>query len=333
MTPSDALDRLRGRLPLLQERARFLREVRAFFRRRGFWEVDAPSLVASAGMEPHLDPFEARGWATGRTALLPTSPEFYLKKLLAAGSGPCFSLAPAFRDEPPGKGHSPEFLLLEWYRPAGTLRGLARDCEALLARLGRRFLPAGVLERGRLRCDFAAGVERLELGEAFRRWVGRDWRALDSEEAWRDTACRHGAAADGSWSENDCFSYLLLTRIEPELARFGRPVLLSGYPPFQGALAREWAAEPGVIARFELYAAGVELANAYQELTDGAEQRRRYDAYQAERARLGKPPHPPDEAFLAAVERLPECAGIALGADRLLALLLGRTVADVRHGE
>lgn len=329
----DLIRDLRRRRPYFEARAVFLGEVRAFFRRRGFLEVDAPSLVPAAGMEPHLDAFEVSGTATGRHAFLPTSPEFYLKKLLASGVRRCFCLAPAFRDEEPSGRHSPEFLMLEWYREGEPLMCLVDDCTGLLRALARRFVPGGILERKGGRCDLAAGVEVLDLGGAFDRWAGGDWHGLESEEAWRGRAGSFGADVHGGWSPNDCFSYLLLTRIEPGLARAGRPTALVGYPPFQGALAREDPNRPGTVERFELYAAGEELANAYAELTDGAEQRRRYMAYQEERVAAGKPPHPPDEAFFRAVEVLPPCSGIALGADRLLALLLGVPLWDVRHGE
>lgn len=332
MADRSPLDDLAARLPLLETRARFLAALRAFFRVRGFLEVDPPALVPSGGMEPHLDPFEARGWATGARALLPTSPELYLKKLLAAGCGPCFALAPSFRDERPGRGHSPEFLMLEWYRPGGTLADLAGDCAALLCEVAAPLAPGGVVGGAGARCELRGAVERLEVGEAFARFVGEDWRAFRGEGDWRAAAGRHGATEIGGWSENDCFSYLMLTRVEPALAALGRPAILSGYPPFQAALAQERPAEPGVVDRFELFAGGTELANAYQELTDGALQRRRYALYQEERARQGKAPHPEDPVFFEAVDRLGPCAGIALGADRLLALLLGRTVAEVRHG-
>jgi lysyl-tRNA synthetase class 2 len=326
------LDDLARRRHFFEARAFFLGDVRAFFRRRGFLEVDAPNLVPAAGMEPHLDAFEVRGTATGRGAFLPTSPEFYLKKLLASGVHRCFCLAPAFRDEESSGRHSPEFLMLEWYRAGAPLGRLVEDCSGLLRTLARRFLPEGILARGGLRCDLSSGVELLDLGEAFARWAGGDWRELGGDEAWRERALTFGAQVHDGWSPNDCFSYILLTRIEPELARVGRPAVLMGYPPFQGALAREDPARPGVIERFELYMAGEELANAYAELTDGAEQRRRYFAYQKERQDLVKPLHPPDEAFFLAVDRLPECSGIALGADRLLALLLGASLRDIRHG-
>jgi len=332
MATAGFLGDLASRRPLFEARAEFLALVRAFFRRRRFLEVDPPSLVAAAGMEPHLDPFATKGLTTGRQAYLPTSPEFYLKKLLASGIGRCFALGPAFRDEPPSRSHSPEFLMLEWYRAGAGTAALVEDCAALLRAVGRRFLPGGLLGRGGSRCDFTQGIEVMTLSEAFRTWVGEDWKDLGSAGNWRAAARRHGAAGTGGWAPNDCFSYLCLTVLEPHLAKEGRPVALMGYPSFQAALARLNPEDPRESERFELFAAGVELANAYAELTDGAEQRVRYAAYQAERTADGKPPHPEDEEFFEAVGRLPPCAGIALGADRLLALVLGESVPRVRHG-
>lgn len=323
---------LASRRPLFEARARFLEWVRAHFRSRGFLEVDAPLLVPAAGMEPHLDPFEVRGWATGSRALLPTSPEFYLKKLLASGVERCFALAPAFRDEPPGRGHSPEFLMLEWYRAGEDLKALLDDCAELLAEAGRRFLTEGRLTGIARTCDLSAGLEVLSLAEAFERFAGGNWRALASADAWRKRARSFGAAATVDWTENDCFSFLMVSAVEPRLASFGRPVALLGYPAFQAALARLDPEAPGVSERFELYAGGVELANAYTELTDATELRVRFERYQAERVAAGKPPHPEDPQFMEAAGQLPPCSGIALGADRLLAFLLGETVSRVRHG-
>ena len=323
---------LASRRPLFEARARFLHLIRDFFRSRGFMEVDAPLLVPSAGMEPHLDPFEVRGWATGAQAHLPTSPEFYLKKLLASGVERCFALAPAFRDEAPGRGHSPEFLMLEWYRAGEGLDALLEDCAHVLERVGRHFLPGGLLRRDGGKCDLSDGIEVLRLSEAFERFGGGDWRELGTPEAWRERARSFGAETTGGWTENDCFSFLMVSAVEPGLARMERPVALVGYPAFQAALARLDPRDPGVSERFELYAGGVELANAYAELTDAAEQRARFERYQNERAAAGKPRHPEDPQFMEAVGHLPPCSGIALGADRLLALLLGETVSRVRHG-
>jgi len=326
------LDDLTSRRPLFDARARFLHLVRDFFRSRGFLEVDAPLLVPAAGMEPHLDPFEVRGWATGAQALLPTSPEFYLKKLLASGVERCFALAPAFRDEAPGRAHSPEFLMLEWYRAGEDLDALLEDCALLLERAGRTLLPGGLLGTDGVRCDLSGGVQVLRLSEAFDRFGGGDWRELSTPDAWRERARGFGAAVDGGWTENDCFSFLMVSAVEPHLASLGRPVALVGYPAFQAALARLDPKDTEVSERFELYAGGVELANAYAELTDAAEQRARFERYQIERAAAGKPRHPEDTQFMEAVGHLPPCAGIALGADRLLALLLGETISRVRHG-
>jgi lysyl-tRNA synthetase class 2 len=323
---------LAGRMPLFEKRAAFLYLLRTFFRRRGFLEVDSPLLVPAAGMEPHLDAFAAKGLATGREAFLPTSPEFYLKKLLAAGVRRCYSLSPAFRDEPTSRGHSAEFLMLEWYRTEETHERLLRDCAALLAEAGRRFLPGGLIKRGKVVCDFTAGLEVLSLSMAFRRFTGRDWLELEGEGDWREAARAHGGAATDGWTPTDCFSFLMVAVVEPRLADFARPVALVGYPAFQAALARLDPQDERISERFELYAAGVELANAYTELTDPVHQRSRYEAYQAERIAQGKPPHPLDEGFMDAVGHLPPCAGIALGADRLLALLLDEPVSRVRHG-
>ena len=331
MTRPPFLAELASRRGLFEARSRFLHALRCFFRRRGFLEVDAPLLVPAAGMEPHLDPFEAAGWATGALAFLPTSPEFYLKKLVASGVERCFCLGPAFRDEEPGRGHSPEFLMLEWYRAGEDHRRLLSDCGALLGAVGREFLDGALLQREGLLCDLAAPPEAIPLAEAFRRWVGRDWRDLNTEDQWRALARAHGGGAE-RWEINDCFSYLMVGVVEPALRAVPHPVALVGYPAFQAALARLDPEDPRVCERFELFVAGVELANAYTELTDGAQQRERYARFQEERRAAGKTPHPPDPEFLAAVDHLPPCAGVALGADRLLALLLGETVPRVRHG-
>jgi lysyl-tRNA synthetase class 2 len=332
MSAPEFLRDLASRRSLFEARATYIHRLRGFFLRRGFLEVDPPLLVPAAGMEPHLDPFEVRGTATGTAACLPTSPEFYLKKLVASGVKRCFSLGPAFRDEPASKGHHPEFLILEWYRAGTGYTALLKDCEDLLKDLGTRFLPGGVLKRSGIRCDFTSGLEVLSLSEFFKQSVGSDWLELVATEDWRAAAQKKGAVGTASWGQNDCFSFLMVAAVEPALERFKKPVALVGYPVFQAALARQNTVDPRISDRFELFAAGVEIANAYTELTDSDEQHRRYQAYQEEREAQGKAAHPKDAQFLEAVGCLPPCAGIALGADRLLALLLGETVARVRHG-
>ena len=326
------IDDLKRRMVLFRKREEFLWLVRSFFRDRGFLEVDAPLLVEAPGMEPHLDPFEVRGWATGRSYFLPTSPEFYLKKLLAAGSGDIFSICPCFRDEAPSPRHGPEFLMLEWYRVGGSLESLVGDCERLLSRIGRDFLGGHPLVAGGGSCDLSSPCEVLELSDLMSEVAGVDWRGLETVEMWRGAASANGARADGSWSENDCFSYLLVHAVEPALKSRTSPVVLRGYPLFQGALARARASDGRVAERFELYLAGEEVANAYDELTDGMEMERRFGVFQQERIALGKPPHARDDGFIAATGRLPRCAGIALGLDRLFSLLEGVPLPEARHG-
>ena len=332
MEDPEFLKDLAQRRGIFEARAAFLERIRRFFKRRRFLEVDAPLLVPAAGMEPHLDPFEVRGAATGIAAYLPTSPEFYLKKLVASGAKRCFSLAPSFRDEPPSKEHHPEFLMLEWYRAGAGHGTLLKDCAGLLKDLGTRFLPGGLLERGGVRCDFTSDLEVLSLSDLFSRFAGSDWLDLTTDQDWRAAARKRGAEGNESWSRNDCFSFLMVSAVEPALSHFRRPVAVVGYPAFQAALARLNPEDERISDRFELFAAGVEIANAYTELTDADEQRRRFRTYQEERKAHGKAGHPEDTQFMEAVGHLPPCAGIALGADRLLALLLGETVARVRHG-
>ena len=332
MEEPEFLKDLALRRGIFETRAAFLDHIRRFFKRRRFLEVDAPLLVPAAGMEPHLDPFEVRGAVTGMAAYLPTSPEFYLKKLVASGVRRCFCLAPSFRDEAPSKGHHPEFLMLEWYRAGVGRRALLKDCADLLKDLGARFLPGGLLEKESVRCDFTSGMEVLSLSELFRRFAGGDWLELEDEDMWRTAARENGAEGCESWSRNDCFSFLMVAAVEPALAHFKKPLAVVGYPAFQAALARLDPEDARISDRFELFAAGVEIANAYTELTDADEQRRRFLIYQEERRAHGKTEHPEDVQFMEAVGHLPPCAGIALGADRLLALLLGETVARVRHG-
>ena len=332
MTEPEFLKDLALRRGIFEARAAFLDRIRRFFKRRRFLEVDSPLLVPAAGMEPHLDPFEVRGAVTGMAAYLPTSPEFYLKKLVASGAKRCFSLAPSFRDEPPSRGHYPEFLMLEWYRTGAGHAALLKDCAGLLKDLGARFLPGGMLERGGVRCDFTLGLEVLSLSELFRRFAGKDWLDLATDQHWQAAAREKGAEGNESWSRNDCFSFLMVAAVEPALAHFQRPVAVVGYPVFQAALARLNTKDARISDRFELFAAGIEIANAYTELTDAGEQRQRFRSYQEERRAHGKTEHPEDTQFMEAVGHLPPCAGIALGADRLLALLLGETVARVRHG-
>jgi lysyl-tRNA synthetase class 2 len=318
-------DALRDRRPLLVARARTLREVRAFFDERGFLEVETPRLVGSPGMEPHLHAFAVEGQPR---RYLPTSPELHLKRLLTAGYERIYELGRVFRAEERGRYHLPELTLLEWYRTGVGLAALMDDCEGLLRRVAAAVAPPMEVGAVCLR-DLALGgpFERLTYREAVRRHAAIDlaeFPPTDGAAPLRAAIEGLGihTADDDDW--DTLVTRLFIDRAEPHLGH-ARPCIVTDFPASQAALARVRpdAAWP-VAERFELYVAGIELANAYCELTDAAEQRRRFVAWQAERWRLGREVYPIDEAFMAALAvGLPESAGIALGVDRLVMLVTG----------
>ncbi len=304
--------------PALRRRARLAQSVRGFFDARGYLEVETPYAVQAPGEEVHLQTFRTeRRTVDGRMEhlWLHTSPEFAMKKLLAAGAGRIFQLARVWRNGEGSDRHVHEFTLLEWYRPGATMADLMDETEALL----RATLPQVVAIRGR--GNDLARFERLTVAEAFHRHAGCDVLAT-AEDAPALAEAAGTRLRDGETWE-DLFFRLLLERIEPELGKT-RPTFLTHWPAAQAALARRDPADPRVAERFELYVCGLELANAFVELTDAAEQRARFMADRARRHALyGGPDWPMDEEFLSAVARLPDCAGIALGFDRLAMLAAG----------
>ena len=311
---------------LLRRRALIVRALRAFFDDRGFVEIEAPIAVRSPGMEPHLDAFKLS--TGGPRRYLHTSPEYALKRLLGDGFEKIYSLGPCFRDEPPSKTHSPEFTMLEWYEVGLDLPKLMDQTEALI-RAARSAVGKGpVGYRGRVtRVDVP--FERLTVQEAFRRYAGLDPFECPTADTLRRAARAQGhyVADGGSW--DDVFFQVHLEAVEPRLG-IDRPTFLWGWPVSQAALARLDASGSRAL-RFELYAGGFELANAFDELIDADEQRARFEAEQAERRATGKAVHPIDEALIEALRRLSPTAGIALGVDRLVMWLTGAEhIADVR---
>jgi len=310
-------DRFAARAPHLAARARILASIRAFFAARGFVEVDTPALQKSPGIEPHLRAFATRlDPPDGGALYLHTSPEFAMKKLLAAGMERLFQLAHAFRNGDRGSLHHPEFMMLEWYRARATTSDLMADCEALL-----RAIAGGAPLRWRgAEADPAAPWHYLSVADAFARYCGIDLLATAPENfpALAKAARGIGIAPHDGDTWEDLFFRLFLERIEPHLG-IGAPTILYDYPISMAALARPKPQDPRVADRFELYVCGLELANAFGELTDAAEQRRRFEAAQARQSE----PYPIDEDFLAAVAAMPDAAGIALGVDRLVMLASG----------
>jgi lysyl-tRNA synthetase class 2 len=320
-----------ARRPFLLKRGRIAAAVRAWFTAKDFIEVETSALQVSPGNETHLHAFatELIGTSGERQALyLRTSPEFACKKLLAAGETRIVDFARVFRNRERGALHHPEFTLLEWYRANAPYEMLMDDCAALLAAAARA---AGAEEfsfRGKTVDPFTA-PQRLTVGDAFARHAGIDLLATVSggkgdRAALAAAALQMGVsiAADDTWG--DIFSRILAERVEPHLGE-GRATILYEYPLPLAALARAKPGSDKVAERFELYACGVELANAFGELTDAGEQRARFDAAMAEKQRIHGERYPVDEDFLAALAQMPPASGIALGFDRLVMLATGAT--------
>ena len=303
----------------LARRASLLARIRAWFGEAGFVEVETPALQISPGMEVHLAPFgtellEPDG--RRRRLSLHTSPELTMKKLLVAGEERIFQFARAFRNGERSATHHPEFTMLEWYRAGAGWRDAVADCEAVLG------LAGPVLTWRGHRVPASAPFEMLSVEEAFRRHVGIT--VHDAGEHDLREACRlRNIRPDQSDTWDDLYFRLFLNRIEPHLGR-DRPTVLHGYPARMAALARIDPHDPRLCERFEIYVAGLEIANAFGELTDAAEQRRRFEAVRAERLRLHGENLEIDGDFLNALEfGMPPSTGVALGFDRLAMLATG----------
>jgi lysyl-tRNA synthetase class 2 len=282
--------------PRLEQRARIVQTVRSFFVERDYLEVETPHRVPGNAPEAHIDAVTSDGW------FLHTSPELCMKRLLAAGYPRLFQICRCWRADERGARHLPEFAMLEWYAAGCDYHQLMAECETLLAAL----VPAGSLNYQGRTIDLSPPWERLTVAEAF-----EGYASLPLTEA----------LATGRFDE------IIALEIEPRLG-LQRPTFLIEYPTELAALARRHPHRPQVAERFELYIAGLELANAFSELTDPVEQRRRFAIEEAVRQAAGKPPYPSPEPFLRELAAMPEAAGIALGLDRLVMLLTGADTID-----
>jgi lysyl-tRNA synthetase class 2 len=300
----------------LQLRARLRQRVREFFERQGFLEVETPILSADTVVDRHLDPFCLEtdlGPGVPRRLWLQTSPEFAMKRLLAAGAPSIYQISRVFRHGEWGPLHNPEFTMVEWY---GVGDGLAEG----IGRLSD--LCESLLERG--------PAEQLSYGEAFRRHVGLDPHTADTAELVAAVG-NQGIAAPASLSPTDrdgWLDLLLVERVQPHLGQ-RQPAILYDYPASQAALARVRGEDPPVAERFELYVSGIELANGYHELLDPAVLRRRNAQTNAQRQSEGKPSLPEESRLLLAMEAgLPPSTGVALGLDRVVMLAAGARRLD-----
>jgi lysyl-tRNA synthetase class 2 len=324
-------DKHQDRRPFLMARSRIQAAIRTWFQIQGFVEVDTAILQVSPGNETHLSAFatELVGPDGARSQVyLHTSPEFACKKLLAAGEERIFTFAPVFRNRERGPLHHPAFTMLEWYRVGEPYEKLLYDCTALVHTAAEAIGSTQFVHAGR-KVDPYTSPECVTVAQAFERFAGIDLLAtLGAATPDRDALARAAGprgirtAPDDTWA--DVFSRILIEKVEPNISE-GWSRLLTEYPACLSALARPKPGDPRVAERFELYACGVELANAFGEPADPAEQRRRLEAEMAEKERRYGERYPVDEDFLAALEHMPPAVGAALGFDRLVMLATGAT--------
>ena len=321
------------RKPFLMARSAITKAVRAWFEEQGFAEAETGILQISPGNETHLHAPRTeliRADGTRATRYLRTSPEFAAKKLLAAGEEKIFEFARVFRDRESGDLHLPEFTMLEWYRANTAYDAVMADTIVVIAHAAQATGIGRFSFRGRTADPFAE-PELLTVAAAFERFAGIDLLATIANGEGDRTALAAAArdrvrvAEDDTWS--DIFSKVLVEHVEPNLGQ-GRLTVLFEYPAPEAALARTKSADPRVAERFEVYACGVELANGFGELTDAAEQRRRFTAAMDEKARRYGERYPLDEDFLDAVDAMTQASGVALGFDRLVMLASGALRVD-----
>lgn len=325
----------------LRARAEVIRAIRDYFSEQGFIETDTPSLVLSPGMEPHIRPIRVEG---GRS-FLPTSPEFAMKRLLARGYHKIFQVCKAYRLEPKSATHNPEFTMLEWYRANSGYEAIMDDVEEMFAAIAKRvhgstrFSTEAFGDQ-----DVSRPWPRLTIEECFRKFEGLELTELQSVEAIARACVEKGYAtkealepeslsAPGAW--DDFFFRIMMNGVEPALQKLGRPVIVYLYPKSQAALANlhknsrghEWA------KRFEVYAGGFELGNAFDELVDAAEQRKRFEKDMRLRQEIYGdefPPNPIDEDFLRDLSKMPPSGGIAMGVDRIVMYFTGaRSIEEI----
>jgi len=284
----------------LAARARIIRSIRSFFNEGGYLEVETPLRIPAPAPESQIDAIPSGDW------FLHTSPELCMKRLLAAGCERIFQVCRCWREGERGRLHLPEFTMLEWYRAGADYLGLMEECEKLTRSLVQEMGLGGKIEYQGKEIELGGQWERITVRDAFARYGG--------------TAMEH-ALAQGTFDE------IMVERIEPCLGT-QRPTFIYDYPAERGALARLRADDPSAAERFELYIGGIELGNAFTELTDPTEQRARFSQEASVRTSLGRRPYPLPGKFLDELSGMPPSAGIALGIDRLVMVLLDKESID-----
>lgn len=324
----------------LKVRSKVIKRIRRFFDERGYLEMHTPRLVGVPGQEPHLEPFwsevktpSSQEGTGGVPAALITSPEYMMKRLLAAGFDKIYDLGPCFRNAEPWDGtHDPEFLMLEWYRKDADLPSLMNECEEMVRWVAHEFESWNV-ERGASKSEitfrdprstFYEPFRRLTVEDAWKEYAGIDLAPLLDDREAMVRLCRkrnQTVAEDDTW--DDLYFKIFLTEIEPKITAHPVPTFLYRYPASMAALARRSQDDPRWADRVELYMGGLELANGFAELADPVEQRKRFEEDRALRRSLEKKTWDLDEKFLADLPKMGNAVGIAFGVDRLVMLLTG----------
>jgi lysyl-tRNA synthetase class 2 len=316
----------------LEARARIRRAVRSWFEAQGFLEVETPARVPSPGQEVHLEAIPA-----GDGRYLITSPEYHMKRLVAAGLPRIVQICRCWRAEEQGSHHEPEFTMIEWYRAGASLDTIARDCEAIVEVAARAVgtwpvvdVPASRGREGKPeRLAVETPFERLTVRESLLCFAGIGLRGDESVDELRGLAVRAGCKLGTAATWDDIFFQIFLDRVEPHLGR-DRPTFVFDWPLPLAALARRKPNDPLTVERFELYAGGLELANAFGELCDPVEQRARFVEEAELRRQRGRAVYPIDEKLLAALADMPPTCGAAMGFDRLVMLATGAdSIRDV----
>ena len=310
-----------------------IRGIREFFQRRGFVEVETPTMVREPGQEAHLQLFETAFCVPGKTdpRFLISSPEHHMKRLLGSGFERIFQVCRCYRNGESSETHNPEFSMLEWYRAYASYEEIMTDVEELVVHVAREVRGKGEIVRGGERINLELPWQRFSVEKAFREFAGIELGVCESDEVFKKKAIGLGYGSVGvedNWEE--IFFKILLEKVEPALSRVGAAFLLD-FPARMAALAKLKKENPDWAERVELYIGGLELANGYTELNDPREQRQRFHEERKRRLKAGNSRLPLDEKFLTMMEQgMPPAGGMALGVDRLIMLLTGaETIAEV----
>lgn len=312
--------------PFLEKRASIIRSIRGFLDGQEFIEVQTPALQICPGMDAHIHAFKTNLLAIDRSKqqemYLHTSPEIDMKKLLAAGMERIYQICPVYRNAEGSKLHSPEFTILEWYRAGSDYNQIMDDCVDILCNVAQSLGIRNYTHKG-ISCDPFKECVKISICEAFDKYAKIDLcKHLDSRDSFATAADKIGIRVIDNDKWDDIFHAVMADKIEPNLGRRSSTILYD-YPISMAALARKKESDPRFAERFELYLCGIELANAFSELTNSDEQRCRYKQEMALKQEIYGESYPADKEFFAALDKMPESAGIALGIDRLVMLVTG----------